>query len=887
MQTLTCTIDTTTGALRFDRPLYLGATYGVTTSGATARVVLCDCNGDPVAASDPESLSGHVFALDTAELLALFRRAGIAGSPGCVVVHAWCYDTESGDAIAQSDIPVFYSPLVDADGVLTKIDTKGAKGDKGEPGKSGPNFVTFHIDENGILVATANSPLDLYHEGDENKPRWKLGDGTDGTTAGHLYYVIYDDGDARHLDVGTVKGADGDTGATGNGIDHVEYVGTDEDGATYRLFFTNGTHYDFLAPRGPDATAAIRQAMADIDAPGAGATQKDIRMTLTSVITALKGVGAAVALAMLSMLSANAGTIPWEEVPPDTPVDTNAITRTAEAVVEISASDAARGVTFVDEDGIDQNAAIEIGRNAKAAPEAGVVGAAPDNAVVRSASIAIGDNADATDPGNPLKQQAIAIGWNAQAKSLNAIAIGDGAQHTNETPMTGHATVATGPKAIAAGYAAKATEEDGIALGAFARSLETGAVQIGSGTNETPNSLKFRDTFIVKDGKIAGGTDTNEVARMISETVDQGVAFINSGRTNGYDYVQMRDVDGGVSYTVAFQEESETVDFPFSPGSTNRAEVYKAATVDAKLTSATGELARAWSTDTALLSMLLHGSNVVAEVTNYNSQVRSPSLRLLQLNESNEYETVWNEMTNLSKVLHDATNHADTVAAGALNASTNYAAPRAWSRTTSGLGAEAPEGWTWISTPYTALGGGLEFEKHITTGGAIWILKNNGMVAQMNALTNNTAYLEISSLDGESVFRIEKTDAQLLGVDTTSVSVEGDALICGVNVVSAEHPYVRVRTSLTQGDWAREEDGIPASLATVQWSGESGAWVCEITNTSGSRSLFATMQVLQEGGTKIVPAAPMDASAGILCTDGHTRVRPVNTNGTITWEIIQ
>ena len=316
--------------------------------------------------------------------------------------------------------------------------------------------------------------------------------------------------------------------------------------------------------------------------------------------------------------------------------------------------------------------------------------------------------------------------------------------------------------------------------------------------------------------------------------------------------------------------------------------------VSGEISAASNALARAWSADSVLLSSMLLGSNVVAEVTNYNSQVRSPTLRLLQLNESNEYFQVWAETNNLSRVALAATNHADTVSAAAYNAATNYAAPRAWSGTTSGLGADAPEGWTWISTPNLAIGGGLEFEKHVTGGGEIWVLKNNGMVAQFNALTNNAAYLEIASLDGESVFRIEKTDSVLLGVDTTSVSVDGNALVCGVAAVSAEHPLARVRASLTQGDWTREEDGtqsgsatILPGLATVEWSGQSGAWVCRITNDTGGHSLFATMQYLQEGGTKIVPAAPMDGSAGILCTDGVHKVRPVYNNGSITWEVFQ
>lgn len=285
----------------------------------------------------------------------------------------------------------------------------------------------------------------------------------------------------------------------------------------------------------------------------------------------------------------------------------------------------------------------------------------------------------------------------------------------------------------------------------------------------------------------------------------------------------------------------------------------------------------------SLVGLLLQGSNVVAEVTNYNSRVHAPTLRLLQLSESNEYYQVWAETNGLARTLAGAIEHAD----GATNALDAAKADRAWSHHTSGLGADAPNGYTWMSTPNTVLAGGLEFEKHVTTGGAIWILKSNGMSADFHAQTNNTAFLDLSSADGTPVFRVEKTDSYLVGVDVTSLSVSGDTLICGVNAIATEHPLARVRPSLSTGDWIKEEDGIPASLATVQWSGSSGAWVCEITNNSGGNSFFATMEYLQEGGTKIINSAPLDVSQGILCTDGVHRVRPVYSNGSVTWQVMQ
>ena len=118
-----------------------------------------------------------------------------------------------------------------------------------------------------------------------------------------------------------------------------------------------------------------------------------------------------------------------------------------------------------------------------------------------------------------------------------------------------------------------------------------------------------------------------------------------------------------------------------------------------------------------------------------------------------------------------------------------------------------------------------------------------------------------------------------------SVMVDGDALVCRVGVVASEHPYVRISTDLKT--WLKEEDGIPSSLATVTWSGSAGNWTCRIANNTGGTPFFANMQYMQEGGTKIVNSAALDVSAGILCTDGIHKVRPVYNSGTITWEVVQ
>ena len=105
---------------------------------------------------------------------------------------------------------------------------------------------------------------------------------------------------------------------------------------------------------------------------------------------------------------------------------------------------------------------------------------------------------------------------------------------------------------------------------------------------------------------------------------------------------------------------------------------------------------------------LVAGTNVVLVVTNYNSATQAPSMKLQHLDpESGEYVTFWDETRRHGMTLTNAMQYTD--------AQIETRAPRAWSGTTSGLGAEAPAGVTWISTPETVVAGGFEYEKVVTT----------------------------------------------------------------------------------------------------------------------------------------------------------------------------
>ncbi|MBQ1428575.1 MAG: hypothetical protein IIZ06_02815 [Kiritimatiellae bacterium] len=277
-------------------------------------------------------------------------------------------------------------------------------------------------------------------------------------------------------------------------------------------------------------------------------------------------------------------------------------------------------------------------------------------------------------------------------------------------------------------------------------------------------------------------------------------------------------------------------------------------------------------TESALVYRLYSGSNVVAEVTNYNSQVHAPSLRLLQLNESNEYITVWTENNGLARTLAAATNYAD-------DAISSRAAPRAWSRTTSGLGAEAPANTTWISTPTTVIAGGLEYAKFVDTYGEVWVLTSNGMAAEFSPDTN--AYFRITADDGTPVFSIEKSDAQLVGANAAGITVGETTITIPVPVVSSTAPTMYWRYSLSSGEWA-DETAVNPSYMAVDWTGGPGSWVCTIS-FDGTRpsSMFFKFNFLQEGGVVIRNNATTDLSSGIYVNG--TKFVPTVSGNNLIW----
>ncbi len=261
---------------------------------------------------------------------------------------------------------------------------------------------------------------------------------------------------------------------------------------------------------------------------------------------------------------------------------------------------------------------------------------------------------------------------------------------------------------------------------------------------------------------------------------------------------------------------------------------------------------------------LTQGTNVLAVITNYNSQVNLPELSLKYLDGDNGYIEVWRE----GRRIDAATNALHQIEAAALATGLATKADAAWSRTTSGLGQEAPLNTTWISTATTVIAGGYEYAKTVTSNGAVWLLASNGMDLGF-AQGSTNAFLSISAVDGTPIFSVEKTDSVLVGVNPSGISTVGSACVVSLPVVAPSHPFARVATNLVNAVWHKETgDGMPAgSPATVSWSGSSGAYVATVDFGTSPQG-FCYFEYLQEGMTKIVNAGAMDLSGGIYY-DGH------------------
>ena len=229
--------------------------------------------------------------------------------------------------------------------------------------------------------------------------------------------------------------------------------------------------------------------------------------------------------------------------------------------------------------------------------------------------------------------------------------------------------------------------------------------------------------------------------------------------------------------------------------------------------------------------------------TNYDSKVHMPSLFMKfkikdEATGSNVWRVVWREMTRWDWLIEQYL-PSNFYAKAEIKAELDQKADRAWGYYDSTTGNYAPEGFTWISSPSIAIAGGLSYQRHLTTGGAVWVLESSGTTTVTGGGTNG--YFRISDDKGNAIFEITKGTERVVGATADAVQVQDapgglSRLIIPYNVESANHPTLEITRDLANPDWKPESD--TGCLATVHWTGSSGAWVAEVVSKSREEKLF-------------------------------------------------
>ena len=277
------------------------------------------------------------------------------------------------------------------------------------------------------------------------------------------------------------------------------------------------------------------------------------------------------------------------------------------------------------------------------------------------------------------------------------------------------------------------------------------------------------------------------------------------------------------------------------------------------------------------------GSNVWFSVTNYENTVPgiNPSLSLHEKIVGTD-TIIWNELVRYN-ALQDWTK---SYVSNNIDAAMIDVPDRAWSLYDSGTGLEAPSNTTWVSTPNTVLAGNLTFVKYVSTAGAVWVLKSNGMVSNIGTDTNG--YLRIKDASGETAMEIRKEKSQTIGCianETYLTTTNGvNHMFISYQLSNSVPPVIYASKSLDDSFICETNAN---SIVNTAWTGSSGDWVCEVyAKVQPAPTLFCYAETSVAGGTMVEIKGRASFTGGIVCTDGIHYVRPVYSNGTITWEVV-
>ena len=292
-------------------------------------------------------------------------------------------------------------------------------------------------------------------------------------------------------------------------------------------------------------------------------------------------------------------------------------------------------------------------------------------------------------------------------------------------------------------------------------------------------------------------------------------------------------------------------------------------------------LAASADTKVNTLVAYVQGDDVMDVVTNYDSAVHMPSRSLRQKIEdggTNVWRVVWDEMTRWDWFMNIylPTNYYNKAE---VDAALDDKADRAWGYYDSHTGGWSPDNYLQISSSKILIAAGMAYQRHVTTGGAVWVLESNGLVTEVGGVSSN-GFFRISDDEGNALFEIVKGNKRTIGSTAGALTTTN---IMGVThmyityaVESGEHPTIEATSDL--GTAFVSEDSA-SSLVNVTWSGSSGDWHAEVWPKVASSSMFVRASHEIGGETYIKNTAPTGLDGGIIYNGVRYRIVPYSTGG--------
>jgi len=290
------------------------------------------------------------------------------------------------------------------------------------------------------------------------------------------------------------------------------------------------------------------------------------------------------------------------------------------------------------------------------------------------------------------------------------------------------------------------------------------------------------------------------------------------------------------------------------------------------LSAATNGLATAATVSTLSTQVSAIGAHLNAEdarfvSTNYDSVVHLPEA-YVEIKMDGTWITIWKEMRRWSKFVGDTFSwdswggfHAFMTN---VTSELSFKADRCWGIYDSETGGYSPNGYTQISSSNILIAANMAYQLTLTSGGAVWILQCNSGTAHIGGETN--AFLRIQDGDGVTQFEIVKGNKEELGADADGISVNNattpPTVTIPYSVVAEEHPTLQICDNLATAHWKSETDAD--CLATVSWSGSSGAYVATVRRKSPGDALFVKATYMSGCETYIRNVAPVGMDSIVL-----------------------